>query len=51
MEIVIKKGITITIDESEIVDSIVDHNLNKLVIKLKDGSRFIRYVNGDCLFL
>lgn len=51
MEIVMKNGITITIDELEIVDSIVDHNLNKLVIKLKDGSRFIRYVNGDCLIL
>ena len=49
MEIVIKNGITITIDESEIVDSIVDHNIGKLVIKLKDGSRFIRYVNGECL--
>ena len=51
MEIVIRKGITITIDELEIVASVVDHNLNKLVIKLKDGSRFIRYVNGDCLIL
>ena len=51
MEIVIRKGITITIDELEIVDSVVDHNLNKLVIKLKDGSHFIRYVNGDCLIL
>lgn len=51
MEIVIKNGITITIDEAEIVDSIVDHNIGKLVIKLKDGSRIIRYVNGECLIL
>ena len=51
MEIVMKNGITITIDEAEIVDSIVDHNIRKLVIKLNDGSRIIRYVNGECLIL
>lgn len=51
MELRMRNRITITIDESEIVGSVLDYDHGKWAVMLKDGSTFIYYFDANCFYL